>query len=134
MPLPQSPTTLVESQNTSHQSARREPAAVAWVFPESLVTKLSDGHRLGRCAGCDECMAREGTKNRTVMNGSVISRHHARLQIDGPVTIIRDDESANGLFINGKRIVQAPLRIGDVISAVCTLSRAHASPVKHMTA
>jgi len=79
-------------------------------------------------------MAREGTKNRTVMNGSVISRHHARLQIDGPVTIIRDDESANGLFINGKRIVQAPLRIGDVISAVCTLSRAHASPVKHMTA
>ena len=115
MPLESIPTTLIESQNTSHLSTLRKPTMVRWIFPDGSVTKLVHGHRLGRCAGCGECLSREGTKNRTVMIGTAISRHHARLEVDGPLVVILDIESANGLFVNGKRTTRAPLRIGDVI-------------------
>jgi pSer/pThr/pTyr-binding forkhead associated (FHA) protein len=45
-----------------------------------------------------------------------VSRHHAVLVSRSRGTTLLDDRSANGTFLNGRRIVSAPLADGDVIA------------------
>jgi Inner membrane component of T3SS, cytoplasmic domain len=59
---------------------------------------------LGRDPGCD-----------IVLNDSKCSRRHAIVE-DGPEgLVVRDSASANGVYVNGRRVDQAPLRPGDVL-------------------
>jgi hypothetical protein len=57
---------------------------------------------VGRDPGCD-----------IVLNDSKCSRRHAVIE-DGPAGLsIRDAGSANGIFVNGRRVEKAPLKPGD---------------------
>ncbi|HSD25857.1 MAG TPA: FHA domain-containing protein [Vicinamibacteria bacterium] len=59
---------------------------------------------LGRDPGCD-----------IVLNDTKCSRRHAIVE-DGPQgLVVRDSASANGVYLNGRRVDQAPLRPGDVL-------------------
>jgi pSer/pThr/pTyr-binding forkhead associated (FHA) protein len=44
-----------------------------------------------------------------------VSRRHAVIVDDGDGARILDDRSANGTFVNGRRVTEAPLRDRDVI-------------------
>ena len=59
---------------------------------------------VGRDPGCD-----------IVLNDSKCSRRHAVVE-DGPEgPVIRDSGSANGIYVNGRKVDQAPLRPGDTV-------------------
>ena len=55
------------------------------------------------------------------------SRHHAEIQRLGGRWILRDLESANGTWLNGKRVVEASLEDGDELRIGATLFRFDAS-------
>jgi two-component system response regulator FlrC len=79
--------------------------AIRWVFPGAATTRLDPvGQVLGRDDTCG-----------TPLAGREISRCHAEVRIDGPVAVIRDRESRNGVFVNARRVTQAPLSLGDVV-------------------
>ena len=81
--------------------------AVRWVFPAPdgpLTSMVGERTVLGRGDDCD-----------TVLAGSGISRYHAEMMRMGPVAMVRDLDSMNGLFVNGRRVKEAPLEPGDVL-------------------
>jgi len=53
--------------------------------------------------------------NHVVLASQRVSRFHAALTTDGPVVMIRDLDSRNGTFVNGKRIEMQILVNGDNI-------------------
>lgn len=57
---------------------------------------------LGRDSQCD-----------IVINSKHISRKHCQLQIQGGVVHVKDLNSANGTFLNGKKITESYARAGD---------------------
>ena len=60
-------------------------------------------------------IGRDGDNDIVLAEGTV-SRRHARLARDGDGRItLTDEDSANGVFVNGKRITQAILAAGDQI-------------------
>jgi len=78
---------------------------VRWVFPWPASTVVKSGTKVvGRDEGCD-----------TVLEGSEVSRRHAELRVDGPLLVVRDLGSSNGVFVNGVRTADAPLGLGDVV-------------------
>ena len=82
--------------------------AIRWVFPASdgSVTRLETGQTLfGRdqsCAG--------------YLPSASVSRIHAAIRwAPGEVPMLRDEASTNGVFLNARRVRQAPLKDRDVI-------------------
>jgi hypothetical protein len=59
---------------------------------------------LGRDPGCD-----------IVLNDSKCSRRHAVVEDGLKGLVVRDCGSANGAYVNGRRVDEAPLRPGDVL-------------------
>jgi signal transduction histidine kinase len=53
--------------------------------------------------------------NKLVLEGSLISRHHGELRREGDAFLIADLGSHNGIFLNGRKIEQAPLKDRDEI-------------------
>ena len=49
------------------------------------------------------------------LSDSLVSRKHARIELQGGTYTIVDLDSANGTFVNGQRIRQHALRSGDEI-------------------
>ncbi len=49
------------------------------------------------------------------LEGNEVSRRHAEFRVDGPLVAVRDLDSRNGVFVNGERIDDAPVAVGDVI-------------------
>lgn len=97
------PTHPAESTGRAQQRTGRP--TLCWVFPEPAWTVLDDVPvNLGRAEDCA-----------TVLPGSETSRYHAKAWIDGPIATIRDLDSRNGVFVNGKRIKLAPIGAGDVV-------------------
>ena len=101
----------IPNLSTTYPSARTDQrrsdelvSRIRWVFPEFVVTPLVGHKTVGRDPACD-----------TVLGGNEISRHHADLNVDGPVTSVRDRDSRNGVFVNGERVSHAPLARGDVV-------------------
>ena len=71
---------------------------------EVVVTRLGQLTRIGRRPGAD-----------VVLDDATVSRRHALvLERDG-AAVIADDRSRNGLFVNGRRVREAPLHNGDEI-------------------
>ncbi len=50
-----------------------------------------------------------------VIDNVGVSRHHATLSFDGSTTQLKDENSSNGVFVNGRRVATAELSDGDVI-------------------
>jgi transcriptional regulator with AAA-type ATPase domain len=97
--------------STTHPSARTDQQAshgratkIRWGFPRSATTPLIGRQILGRDPSCD-----------TICEGNEVSRRHAEVYVDGPISAIRDLESRNGTFVNGRRVDHAPLTRGDVV-------------------
>jgi sigma-54 dependent transcriptional regulator, acetoin dehydrogenase operon transcriptional activator AcoR len=59
---------------------------------------------LGRGEECD-----------TVLPGHETSRRHAEVRREGPIFVVRDLESRNGIHLNGTRITEGPIEPGDVL-------------------
>ena len=53
--------------------------------------------------------------NEIVLDDKEVSRHHARLLVDGDLVLIEDLQSGNGTFVEGQPVLDAPLRIGDSV-------------------
>jgi DNA-binding NtrC family response regulator len=81
---------------------------VRWVFPQSAetpVTIFSDVPQVvGRDVSCD-----------TVLVSSEVSRRHVELRRNGPLLLVRDLESKNGVQVNGERVESAVLSVGSVL-------------------
>jgi transcriptional regulator with AAA-type ATPase domain len=82
--------------------------AIRWLFPTSdgRITLLRRGATVfGRESDVD-----------VSLSGNSVSRAHAEIRWEGAgVPMLRDLDSRNGVFLNGRRVVQAPLRNHDVL-------------------
>lgn len=58
-----------------------------------------------------------GTDNALVLDqdDQSVSRHHAVITVDGPVVMIADRGSTNGVLVNGVRVERAALKPGDKV-------------------
>ena len=59
---------------------------------------------IGRSSGCH-----------LVLGDDTVSRRHAELRLEGGRWLLRDLGSANGTLVNGRRVVEAEVRPGDVV-------------------
>jgi predicted component of type VI protein secretion system len=59
---------------------------------------------VGRDPGCD-----------LVLNDSKCSRRHAVVESGPQGVVVRDSGSANGIYVNGKKVDKAQLRPGDIV-------------------
>ena len=63
----------------------------------------------------DEVVMGRGMDAGLTLFEEMVSRHHARFKADGGVVIVEDLGSKNGTFVNGERVEQRPLAVGDRI-------------------
>lgn len=95
--------TTMPSQDTTSSGGDRLVPAIRWVFPESKgrLSRLDhDTILLGRD---DDCLIS--------LPGNETSRKHAELRRDGPLHVVRDVGSRNGVFVDeGLTIRLPPLR------------------------
>src|SRR5450631_3329072 len=60
-------------------------------------------------------IGRSAEFNTVVIEDRIISRQHARLELEGHHLVISDLNSANGTYVNQKRIQRLALKAGDLI-------------------
>ena len=53
--------------------------------------------------------------NHVALNDPDVSRHHARITVQGTLLTLIDCDSTNGTLINGQKVKESPLRVGDTI-------------------
>ena len=95
------PTQVIGSRGQGRSSADAE----SWrLVGQRGAFEISGRHVIGRDPGCDF----------TVSSDS-ISRRHARLELREGRLMVTDLGSANGTFVNGQRVGERVLRIGDEI-------------------
>ncbi|HEY6561024.1 MAG TPA: sigma 54-interacting transcriptional regulator [Polyangiaceae bacterium] len=93
---------------------------IRWVFPDSSVpvTPLDVTPLvLGRDEDCS-----------VQLPGTETSRYHAEIARLGPLLVIRDLKSRNGVYLNGARIHEGPLAVGSVLrlgESIGIVVRAH---------
>ena len=90
---------IVERPEPGHYLAVDQGEGVVFLALEREHT------RIGRSPAAD-----------VVFDDSSISRRHAILARRGDTTVILDDRSLNGVFVNGERIGEAALRDGDEVA------------------
>src|SRR3989442_13335673 len=82
-----------------------------------VITNTETGHSFEFCPTRDETrIGRAGDGNDIVLEDAQVSRHHALVKRAGQSFTLVDPGSANGTFINGKRINVHPLKEGDSFS------------------
>ena len=54
--------------------------------------------------------------NDVVIDNGGVSGHHAVIEQEGDAFYITDNNSTNGVFVNGRRVAREPLRYGDEIA------------------
>ena len=95
------------SKRTATAGASQTALGIRWVFPTSrgLLTHLLDERIvLGRD---DDCQVK--------LLGKESSRHHAEIRREGPLHILKDLGSRNGIFVNGAQVAEAALSPGQVL-------------------
>lgn len=119
MTMRQTDTTMRSPQVTSGISGQ-PVLSIRWGFPDANGTRsLLTAQRvlLGRE---DDCNVK--------LPGKETSRHHAEIRREGPLHILKDLNSRNGVFLNGVQIQEAPLvpdqvvRLGEWIGVVVSVS------------
>jgi len=112
-PATDAPTAVLRRGAVLHRV--RSAAAAVWrlspgrylAIPDGddvVVTRLGMLTRIGRRPGAD-----------VVLDDATVSRRHALVMERDGESIIADDRSRNGLFVNGHRVLQSPLHNGDEI-------------------
>jgi transcriptional regulator with PAS, ATPase and Fis domain len=83
-----------------------ECAFIRWISPRfGPCTVFGDSRvSLGRDRSCA-----------AVLQGARVSRHHAEIVSRGPIHVIRDCDSKNGVFVDGHRVVELPLSVGQTV-------------------
>jgi hypothetical protein len=56
-----------------------------------------------------------GTSNDLVLNDAQVSTRHAEIVVSEQTFLLRDLQSSNGTWLNGKKIAESPLYLGDEI-------------------
>jgi transcriptional regulator with AAA-type ATPase domain len=92
------------SPSTGLGPTRDGTTEVKWVFPEYIAMPIGRCSVVGRDQTCE-----------AVLLGTEISRRHAEFRVDGPIVAVRDLASLNGVYVNGARVSDEPLKAGDVI-------------------
>ena len=95
--------TTMSSQKTAPEGASQSELAIRWVFPTSrgMLTRLSEERIvLGRDEACQ-----------VRLPGKETSRQHAEICRDGPLHIVKDLGSRNGVFVDGTQTNEAPLAL-----------------------
>jgi DNA-binding NtrC family response regulator len=106
MPTDLNQTTLSVCDPASSDAAGRGHA-IRWVFPipPPPPTWIDSGRVvLGRDSGAD-----------VELSSGEVSRRHAEIARSGPLFLVSDAGSKNGVFVNGKRVTEAALSAGDVL-------------------
>jgi hypothetical protein len=81
----------------------------SWLTPRSLGLPPADELEearlvIGRSSGCQ-----------LVLADDTVSRRHAELFVEDGRWLLRDLDSSNGTWLNGRRIIEAEVRAGDVL-------------------
>jgi len=96
------------AQKPDQQTSPRIPKATGWALKanhsalQNRVFPLKLNNTIGRSSECDICVA-----------AAHLSRRHADLTIVEGVLFVKDLGSANGTYLNGKRITEARIKRGD---------------------
>lgn len=97
-------------QTTVHNPQVLPPKATGWSLKANhaalanRVFPLKTTTRIGRSSECDISLP-----------AAHLSRHHAQLQVIDGMLFVKDMDSANGTFLNGKRVAEARVQRGDEI-------------------
>ena len=103
----ESPPTISEDEGGGG-SLRLEPALVLrWSYPDPPPKPLALAQRRVRIGRDREADVR--------LPSARVSRLHAEIVPSGPLHVIVDLDSKNGVFVNGRRVVRAALTPGDVV-------------------
>lgn len=98
----------VIAEESANVTQLRAPKASGWSIKAhhsalaNRVFPLKDINIIGRANECDICLA-----------AAHLSRRHAQLQIIDGMLFVKDLDSANGTFLNGKRVAEARVKRGD---------------------
>ncbi|WP_459549199.1 BTAD domain-containing putative transcriptional regulator [Nocardia sp. X0981] len=105
-PLPGIPASRSTAPEEDRPTLRESPPAIALAAGDGRIIAVTEaGVSIGRAAGND-----------LRLTDPKISRRHARVDSDGELTHITDLGSANGVYVNERRIGSAtPLEPGDTI-------------------
>ena len=97
---------FIADVRTEETGRPRPPAVRYWLFWESRQIAIGDGENLvGRAQDAAIWIDAPG-----------VSRHHARIRLEGTQATIEDLGSKNGTFVGGRRVMAAtPLADGDQI-------------------
>ena len=109
---------------SSQPERRAEPHVfgVLWLTPEERFHELAHGAMFGRSADCA-----------LGLEGPSVSRQHARIEKGGPLWMLRDLDSKNGIYINAERRELTPLaaqdtiRLGEWVGVLCWMPKAAAA-------
>ena len=99
--------TTQRRNSTETFGQRGEKLTIVWVYPDvdGRVTVLASGRTvLGRDFTCDIRLA-----------GDQTSRQHAEILNESAMVVIADLNSMNGTYVDGRRVVRAPIDEGSVI-------------------
>ncbi|HEY6559766.1 MAG TPA: sigma 54-interacting transcriptional regulator [Polyangiaceae bacterium] len=114
--------TTSPADQTGNRAADAGSEALRWVFPESML-----GPTLPLSPELQGGLGKPGEKRpvRLLLGrgedcafrlvGSDTSRRHAVIERVGPVFVVRDMNSRNGVFVDGRRVDAAPLSVGSVL-------------------
>ena len=109
---------LPQLDNKTRIRDRPSPAPHAPpILGQLKVTRCPDVTQVGRVWPLrgETTMLGRDPDNLVALNDPDVSRHHARIDVREAQHIIVDLESTNGLVVNGQKVKESPLRIGDTI-------------------
>ncbi|MDC3374971.1 FHA domain-containing protein [Acidimicrobiia bacterium] len=88
---------LIFNQNSKYilSLLNEEVSSTSWFLPNGL-------HKIGRLP-----------EKEIILDDVTVSRHHAFITVDDEEISITDEESTNGIFINGELLMESTLKSGD---------------------
>lgn len=96
------------AEESSNATQLRTPKATGWSLKANhsalanRVFPLKELNIIGRASECDISLA-----------AAHLSRRHAQLQVIDGMLFVKDLDSANGTYLNGKRVAEARVKRGD---------------------
>jgi ABC-type multidrug transport system ATPase subunit/pSer/pThr/pTyr-binding forkhead associated (FHA) protein len=83
-------------------------------FGELAARKVQGAHVRDHALAATTAMVGRDPASDVHLESPIVSRHHARLSRQGDVVTIEDLDSANGTYLNGKRVARSEIGAGDV--------------------
>ena len=97
----------VPTGDTGGLEAPRKVLALNWLFPRHKPAShalLASRYVIGRASGCE-----------IRLESNEVSRRHAEIYRQGPIFVVRDLGSKNGIHVDGERVVHAALSEGQIL-------------------